>query len=158
MSITNDYYFNKTDQQVHITTSIKAIGDLTGLSFARVLDPDAMAAPGDSSETNNYRGNGTVSANDLVYAEALASKYVIGLYTTTAYQHNSAVTDWTTDTASYLNGTNVGHGDNTIGLGFLLGDLLAGSSLSFNYAYIFGTDISSAIGSANITGTSKPAS
>ena len=152
-TITNDYYFNVTDQQVNITTSITALSDLTGLSFSRELDPDAVAAAGDSSATNNYLGNGAIPATDLVYAEALVSKYVIGLYTDTTYEHNAAVTGWSRDTASYLAGTNVGNGDNTIGLGFSLGDLLSGSSLSFDYSYIFGTDIAAAVGGVgNITG------
>ncbi len=155
-SITNDYYFDLTDQQVHITTSITALTDLTGLTFSRALDPDAMATAGDSSETNNVRGTDTVSDKDLVYAEALVSKYVIGLYTNTSFEHNSAVTNWTTDTASYLAGTDIGNGDNTIGLGFSLGDLLNGSTLSFDYSYLFGTDIKSAIGgTGNITGNNS---
>ncbi len=152
-TITNDYAFNEGDQQLKITTTITALSDLTDITFSRQIDPDAVAADGDSSETNNFRGSGSVSANDLVYAEALVSKYVIGLYTNTSYTHNSGVTFWTTDTSSYLNGTDVGHGDNTIGLGFDLGDLLTGGTITFNYSYIFGTDINAAIGQ-NITGTS----
>ncbi len=59
------------------------------------------------------------------------SKYVIGLYTNSTVTHNSAVTGWTNDTASYLDGTNIGDGDNTIGLGFDIGALLmARASLS----------------------------
>ena len=152
-TITNDYYFDEDEQQLKIRTTITALSDLTDITFSRQLDPDAVAAPGDSSATNNFRGTGSVSANDLVYAEALVSKYVIGLYTNSSYTHNSAVTWWTTDTASYLSGTDVGDGDNTIGLGFDLGDLLTGGTITFDYSYIFGTDISSAI-SQNITGTS----
>jgi autotransporter-associated beta strand protein len=152
-TITHDYYFDEGDQQLKIRTTITALSDLTDITFSRQLDPDAVAAPGDSSVTNNFRGNGAVSANDLVYAEALVSKYVIGLYTNSSYTHNSAVTYWTTDTASYLSGTDEGDGDNTIGLGFDLGDLLTGGTITFDYSYIFGTDISSAIGQ-NITGTS----
>jgi len=147
-SITNDYFFNNNSQQVGIRTTITALSDLTNLAFSRALDPDAVAAAGDSSATNNFRGNGGVSPNDLVYAEALVSKYVIGLYTNSTYTHNAAVTGWTRDTASYLAGTDVGNGDNTIGLGFSLGSLLAGNSAVIDYAYIFGTDISKAIADA----------
>jgi autotransporter-associated beta strand protein len=152
-TITNDYYFDEGDQRLKIRTTITALSDLTDITFSRQLDPDAVAAPGDSSVTNNFRSNGSVSASDLVYAEALVSKYVIGLYTDTSYTHNSAVTFWTKDTASYLSGTDIGNGDNTIGLGFDLGDLLTGATITFDYSYIFGTDISAAIGQ-NITGTS----
>nr|WP_243451631.1 autotransporter domain-containing protein [Sphingosinicella soli] len=152
-TITHDYYFDEDEQQLKIKTTITALDDLTDITFSRQLDPDAVAAAGDSSVTNNFRGTDTVSANDLVYAEALVSKYVIGLYTDSDFTHNSAVTGWTTDTASYLSGTDVGDGDNTIGLGFDLGDLLSGGTITFDYAYIFGTDIDAAIGQ-NITGTS----
>ncbi|MHA6718118.1 autotransporter-associated beta strand repeat-containing protein [Sphingomonas sp. RS6] len=161
-SITNDYYFNDASQQVSIRTTITALSDLTGIAFSRQLDPDAVAASGDSSVTNNIRGSGDVAATDLVYAEALVSKYVIGLYTGSSYTHNAAITGWTRDTASYLSGTDVGYGDNTIGLGFSIGDLLTGESAVIDYAYIFGTDISKAIadasgGRTNITGTSSAA-
>jgi autotransporter-associated beta strand protein len=148
-SITNDYFFNNNSQQVGIRTTITALSDLTNLAFSRALDPDAVAAAGDSSATNNFRGNGAVSASDLVYAEALVSKYVIGLYTNSTYTHNAAVTGWTRDTASYLAGTDVGNGDNTIGLGFSLGSLLTGTSAVIDYSYIFGTDISKAIADAS---------
>ena len=154
--ITNDYYFNQAGQQLNITTTIEALADLTGLSFARFTDPDAVAASGDSSATNNFRGSGSVSANDLVYAEALVSKYVIGLYTSASFAHNSGVTGWTEDPADYLGGQDVGDGDNTIGLGFNLGDLLTGGKLAFKYQYIFGTDIAAAIGAAGGGGSSPP--
>ncbi|SFJ28740.1 autotransporter-associated beta strand repeat-containing protein [Sphingomonas sp. NFR04] len=147
-TITNDYYFNNNSQQVGIRTTITALSDLTNLAFSRALDPDARAADGDSSATNNFRGNGGVSVNDLVYAEALASKYVIGLFTNSSYAHNSAVTRWEMDTATYLAGTDVGNGDNVIGLGFNLGSLLTGASAVIDYSYIFGTDISKAIADA----------
>ena len=152
-TVTHDYYFDEDEQQLKIRTTITALSDLTDITFSRQLDPDAVAAPGDSSFTNNFRGTGSVSENDLVYAEALVSKYVIGLYTNSSFTHNSAITGWTMDTASYLSGTDVGDGDNTIGLGFDLGDLLTGGTITFDYSYIFGTDINAAI-SQNITGTS----
>lgn len=147
-TITHDYHFNDQDQQLNITTTIKAINDLTGLTYARFTDPDAVAADGDSSETNNFQGSSGVSKTDLVYAEALVSKYVIGLYTKDSATHNSAVTDWFMDPTEYLAGGSIGHGDNTIGLGFNIGDLEAGKVFTLNYSYIFGTDIAAALGAA----------
>ncbi|MDP1617932.1 autotransporter domain-containing protein [Phenylobacterium sp.] len=144
-NITHDYAFNNDGQQLNIGTTIEALVDLTNLTFARFIDPDAVAAAGDSSATNNFRGATGVPESDLVYAEALASKYVIGLYTNDATTHNSAVTSWTPATAPYLAGTNVGNGDNTIGLGFDIGTLLSGSSITLTYRYIFGTDIAAAV-------------
>ncbi|WP_277971449.1 beta strand repeat-containing protein, partial [Sphingomonas echinoides] len=152
-SVTNDYFFNEGGQQLGIKTTITALSDLTNVAFSRQIDPDAVAAPGDSSATNNFRGASGVPASDLVYAEALSSKYVIGLYTNSAFTHNSAVTSWTRDTASYLSGTNIGNGDNVIGLGFSIGNLLAGQSASVDYSYIFGTNIAAAVGA----GTAAPA-
>jgi outer membrane autotransporter protein len=155
LTISNDYFFDTNSQKVSIRTTISALTDLTDLAFSRQIDPDAQAASGDSSATTNVRGAGSVSANDLVYAEALVSKYVIGLHTSSTVTHNSAVTDWTSDTASYLAGTNIGDGDNTIGLGFDIGSLLNGQNIVLDYSYIFGTNIAGAIGGPNnITGIS----
>lgn len=147
-TISHDYYFNDTGQQLNIVTTIEALTDLTGLTFGRFTDPDARAASGDSSATNNFQGSGSVAAGDLVYAEALASKYVIGLYSSDAITHNSAVSGypWSSDPLFYLSGDNDGNGDYSIGLGFNLGDLLSGGKLTFKYQYIFGTDIAAAIG------------
>lgn len=144
-NITHDYGFNDNGQQLNIGTTIEALTDLTNLTFARFTDPDAVAAAGDSSSTNNFRGATGVPESDLVYAEALASKYVIGLYTNDTTTHNSAVTSWTPATAPYLAGTNVGNGDNTIGLGFNIGGLLNGAKITLVYRYIFGTDIAAAV-------------
>ena len=144
-NITHDYGFDDNGQQLNIGTTIEALTDLTNLTFARFTDPDAVAAAGDSSATNNFRGATGVPESDLVYAEALASKYVIGLYTNDATTHNSAVTSWTPATAPYLAGTNVGNGDNTIGLGFNIGGLLNGAKITLVYRYIFGTDIAAAV-------------
>ncbi|RYG02209.1 MAG: hypothetical protein EON94_06305, partial [Caulobacteraceae bacterium] len=151
-TITHDYHFNDDGQQLNITTTIEALADLTGLNFARFTDPDAQAAAGDDSRTNNFQGANGVAASDLVYAEALVSKYVIGLYTSDPTTHASAVTTWMMDPAVFLAGGNIGNGDNLIGLGFNIGDLDLGEKFTFNYRYIFGTDISAALGAAGAGG------
>lgn len=156
LTVTHDYYFDEDGEQLNIKTTITALADVAGLTFARFTDPDAVAAAGDSSSTNNFQGASGVPTADLVYAEALASKYVIGLYTSDATTHNSAVTGWTETTASYLAGASIGNGDNTIGLGFDIGALLNGASYSFNYSYIFGTDITAAIAANGGGGTTAP--
>lgn len=153
ITVTHDYHFNDSSQQLLVTTTITAQTNLTSLSFARFTDPDAVAATGDSSATNNFQGSGSVPTSDLVYAEALVSKYVIGLYSNDPTTHNSAVTNWTTTTSSYLAGGSIGNGDNTIGMGFNLGALASGGSLVLNYAYIFGTDIAAAIAANGGGGT-----
>ncbi len=157
LNITHDYAFNADGQQLNINTTIEALTDLTDLTFSRYIDPDATAAPGDSSSTTNVRGADGVPEEDLVYAEAVASKYVIGLYSNSDVTHNSAVTFWTDDTASYLAGTNVGDGDNTIGLGFDIGALLSGSKILLTYRYIFGADIGAAVEAGGGGGGAAPA-
>lgn len=145
--LTNDYFFNTGGQQLKIETTITATADLEDLVFGRFTDPDAMAAPGDSSVTNNFVGSGSVPASDLVYAEALASKYVIGLYTSSSVTHNAGVSraPWSSDPHFYLSGENHGYGDNSIGLGFDIGKLDTGESITLSYQYIFGTDIEKAV-------------
>lgn len=148
--VENTVSFTQTGKQVKITSKITATQDLTGLKFARFTDPDAQAAAGDTSITNNVRGNGSVSANQLVYAEALASKYVIGLYSTTTTGVNTGVSpEWSTDPSFYVNfsGSNT-EGDDVVGIGFDGGSLLTGQSITFTYYYIFGSDISAALGAA----------
>ncbi|WP_156943076.1 autotransporter-associated beta strand repeat-containing protein [Pseudogulbenkiania sp. MAI-1] len=155
-SLTNDVYFNDTDQQVHIKSTITANQDLGGLYFGRFTDPDARAAAGDSSQTNNFLGTADVSSKDLVYAEALVSKYVIGLYSADPTNHGAGISKgWSTNPTDYFNGTNDGNGDYTIGLGFNIGSLSAGNSKTLDYSYIFGTDIAKAVVDAG-AGTTKP--
>lgn len=148
LGVTHDYRFNENGQQLQIVTTITAMTDITGLKFVRFTDPDAVAAPGDSSATNNFQGNGSVPTTDLIYAEATVSKYVIGLYSNDSTPHVTGAPGFTADPAGYLAGTFLGNGDYTIGMGFTLGDLLNGDSVTLTYAYIFGTDIAAAI-SAN---------
>lgn len=145
--LTNDYFFNTRGQQLKIETTITATAELLDLTFGRFTDPDAVAAPGDSTQTNNHVGSGSIPASDLVYAEALASKYVIGLYTSSSVTHNAGVSraPWSTDPNFYLSGQNDGNGDYSIGLGFDIGKLDIGESITLSYQYIFGTDIEKAV-------------
>ena len=152
LSVTHDYRFNANGQQLQIDTTITALTDLTGLSFIRITDPDAVAAPGDTSATNNFQGSGSVPGTDLIYAEATVSKYVIGLYSNDATPHLTAAPGFTVNPTGYLAGTFQGNGDYTIGMAFIIGSLLTGDSLTLNYNYIFGTDISAAVGAAGAGG------
>lgn len=156
LSVTHDYHFNAGGQQLQIETTITALTDITGLSFVRLTDPDAIAAPGDSSATNNFQGSGAVPGTDLIYAEATVSKYVIGLYSNDPTAHLTAAPGFTANPTGYLAGTFLGNGDYTIGMAFSIGSLLNGASLSLNYSYIFGTDIAAAV-SASGGGGGTPA-
>jgi hypothetical protein len=136
-TLTNDVRFNNSDKVVDIKTTLATTVNMTNLYFGRFTDPDARAAAGDSSATTNTLGFAPISAKNVVFSEALVSKYALGLYTAAA-NSGAGVTMWTTDPATYYSGTNVGNGDNTIGLGFYLPTLAAGGSVTFEYAYIFG--------------------
>ena len=144
--IVNVVGFNTDEKRITITSTITAAVDLTDIYFARYTDPDARAAPGDSSSTNNFRGSGTVPATNLVYAEALASKYVIGLYSSAETNVNTGISGgWSSDPTVYYGGVDDGNGDYTIGIAFYEAALTAGDSITFTYYYIFGSDIEEAI-------------
>lgn len=144
--ITNDISFADSDKIIKVTTTITAATDLSDIYFLRAMDPDAQAAPGDSSSTTNVRGNGSVSANNLVYAEALASKYVIGYYSSATSGVNTGISSsWSQDPTLYYSGNNDGNGDYTIGIAFYNANLSTSESLVLEYYYIFGSDISAAV-------------
>lgn len=153
-TVQNDVSFLKGDKKLTISTTISSSEALTEIQFARFTDPDARADPDDSSATLNYRGDGDVAATNLVYAEALASKYVIGLYSEDA--SNTGIDDgWTgtPDVSKYFDGeagSNV-EGDYAIGIGFETPTLNADGSVTYTYYYIFGADIAAAIAD-NVSG------
>lgn len=147
--IVNSVGFNTGEKRITITTTITAAQNLTNLYFARYTDPDAIAAAGDSSATNNFRGSGAVPETNLVYAEALVSKYVIGLYSAASSGVNTGVSSgWSTDPTVYYAGTNNGNGDYTIGLTYYTVTLDANGSVTYTYYYIFGSDIAAAVAAA----------
>ena len=151
--IVNRVGFNTGAKQIAIRTTITAAQNLTGLKFVRYTDPDAIAAAGDSSNTKNIRGATGVSSNNVVYAEALVSRYVIGLYSGASSGVNTGVSSsWSTNALTYINGQADGDGDYTIGIGFDLGNVTSGQSIVLNYSYIFGSDISAAIALALSSG------
>jgi hypothetical protein len=151
--ILHDYRFNNNQQFVDISTEVTAKTDMTNLYFGRFTDPDARAASGDSSATDNVIGYGAIPATNVVFSEAIASRYALGLYTSATNSGAAVSAGWSTDPVvyhtggtSYGTGVNFGRGDHTIGLGFYLPTLANGSTATFSYAYIFGP---SAFGAAS---------
>ena len=151
--ILHDYRFNNNQQIVDISTSVVAKTDMTDLYFGRFTDPDARAAAGDSSATDNVIGYGAIPVTNVVFSEAIASRYALGLYTSATNSGAAVSAGWSSDPAvyyaggtSYGTGVNFGRGDHTIGLGFYLPTLANGSTATFSYAYIFGP---SAFGAAS---------
>jgi hypothetical protein len=113
------------------------------LYFGRFIDPDARAAAGDSSSTDNVLGYGTIPDSNVAFSEALSSRYALGLYSTDS-NVDAGITGWTTDADSYTenavdgDGSNTNTGDNTIGLSWHWTSVSAGDILTASYAYIFG--------------------
>jgi hypothetical protein len=141
--ITNTYSLGTTSPFVDITSAITMGVDATNVYFGRFIDPDARAADGDSSSTDNVLGYGSIPDSNVAFSEALSSRYALGLYSTDS-NVDAGITGWTTDADSYTensvdgDGSNTNTGDNTIGLSWHWTSVSAGDILTASYAYIFG--------------------
>ena len=143
--ITHDYRFNDNQQYVDIVTSVTAKTAMTDLYFGRFTDPDARAASGDSSATDNVLGYGAIPTTQVVFSEAIASRYALGLYSAATNVKAGVTSPWSNygdvyyqGTTPYGTGVNFGRGDHAIGLGFYLPTLASGATATYQYAYIFG--------------------
>lgn len=163
-NITNDAHFNNSWQYIDITTTLKAKVNMTNLYFGRFMDPDAMPRTdlGDTSVTNNSVGFSPIPTTNVVFGTATGSGYTVGLFSAAAGNPTtlaSGVTcsayapcvgagissGWSTYGSVYYGYTTpstvsgvVVRGDYTIGMGFYVPSLTAGSTVAFNYAYVFG--------------------
>src|SRR6056300_932036 len=141
--ITNTYSLGTTSPFIDITSAITMGVDATNVYFGRFIDPDARAADGDSSSTDNVLGYGSIPDSNVAFSEALASRYALGLYSTDS-NVDAGITMWTTDADSYTenavdgDGSLTNTGDNTIGLSWHWTSVSAGDILTASYAYIFG--------------------
>lgn len=140
----HDVRFNDNQKFVDITSVLTAKVNMTDLYFARYTDPDARAASGDSSATTNTLGFSPIPSTQVVFSEALVSKYALGLYSAAPNVGSGISSSWSTDATTYYTGTNNGNGDYTIGLGFHVPTVAIGDIVTFNYAYIFGPSTLSA--------------
>ncbi len=153
--IKHTYSLPSGQKYIDITTRIDAKAAMANLYFGRYIDPDAVAAPGDSSATDNVRGYGVIPRTNVVFSEATVSRYALGLYSAKPTGVNTSIQGWTSDPKNYYLNTNgnydVGNGDDTIGIAFYNSNIAVGDILTYNYAYIFGP---SAFGAAStaITG------
>jgi hypothetical protein len=137
--IENDTHMNNSWMWVNIDTRIEAKVAVDTLYFGRYIDPDAVAAAGDSSRTDNALGYGVIPTTNVVFSEAQTSKYALGMYTAQAGNVGAGISSgWSTNPVDYFNGVNNGAGDYTIGLGFKVTGLAVGDIVKFSYAYIFG--------------------
>jgi hypothetical protein len=139
--IKHTYSLPSAQRYLDITTQIDAKSAMPHLYFGRYIDPDAVAAAGDSSATDNVRGYGIIPKTNVVFSEATVSRYALGLYSAKPTGINTSIQGWTSDPKNYyLNsgGYDVGNGDDTIGIAFYAANVAVGDILTYNYAYIFG--------------------
>lgn len=137
-SITHDYGLDDDSKQTQISTTITALSDLTDVRFSRWIDPDS----GGTSSINT-RGNTSLglAPEDWVNSESETNGATLGLYSNDATPHNIGIDpSWSTDPNFYIAGTGDTVGDHTIGIGFSLGDLLNGESITVIYAYAVSAD------------------
>jgi hypothetical protein len=149
-NLQHTYSLPSGKQYLDIDTRIEAKVAIPNLYFARFIDPDARAASGDSSSTDNVRGYGVIPKTNVVFSEALSSRYALGLYSTASTGVNASISPgWSNNPTDYYNNVNaqdVQRGDYTIGMGFYSSGLAVGDIVNYRYAYIFGP---SAFGSAS---------
>lgn len=143
----NTYSLPSGQQYIDINTQITMNSNASVLWFGRFIDPDARAAAGDSSATDNVLGYGAIPRTNVAFSEATVSRYALGMYSA-ATNVGAGIARWSTDPEVYFNNHASGYGsytadtygtgDDTIGLGFKVSGVSAGDIVNFNYAYIFG--------------------
>ncbi len=145
LSITNDYILTTYGGRsvIAVTTTVTNTGsrELQDLAFLRTLDPDP-----DVNAYGSYFTENAVLSKSQACGTGTNSGETICVFTTDKnFAHNAGVSNyWSTDPSLYLAGVNDGNGDYAIGLGFGLGNLGAGQSLSFTYGYSLGATFDTA--------------
>ena len=141
------YSLGTTSQYIDITTNITAGSAASTVYFGRFIDPDARAASGDSSATDNVLGYSGIPDSNVAFSEATVSRYALGLYSTNTNVDAGISSYWTTEADGYTtspytdsdgNTVNYGTGDHTIGLTWSWTGVSAGDILTADYSYIFG--------------------
>ena len=141
--IEHQYSLGATAEHIEIGTSITMKQDADDVWFGRFIDPDARAAEGDSSSTDNVLGYGVIPDSNVAFSEALSSRYALGLYSTDS-NVDAGISRWSTEADGYTentvdaDGSLTNTGDNTIGLSWNWTSVSSGDILTASYAYIFG--------------------
>jgi len=145
--INNTYTLGATSEYIDIETEIIAGSAASAVYFGRFIDPDARAADGDSSATDNVLGYSGIPDSNVSFSEATVSRYALGLYSTNTNVDAGISSSWTTEADGYTdspytdsdgNTVNYGTGDHTIGLTWSWTGVSAGDILTADYSYIFG--------------------
>ena len=141
------YTLGATSEYIDIETNITAGSAASAVYFGRFIDPDARAADGDSSATDNVLGYSGIPDSNVSFSEATVSRYALGLYSTNTNVDAGISSGWTTEADGYTtspytdsdgNTVNYGTGDHTIGLTWSWTGVNAGDILTADYSYIFG--------------------
>jgi hypothetical protein len=137
-NITNEYTLTTYGGQsvIAINTTLTNIlsSDISGIEFLRTLDPDP-----DVNAYGSYYTENVVLSDDQACGTGTSSGQTICIYSYSDITHKAGVSAaWSTSPSTYLSGINDGNGDYAIGMGFDLGTLAAGDSISFNYGYALG--------------------
>jgi len=103
--IRHTYSLPSAQKYLDITTRLDAKEAMPHLYFGRYIDPDAVAAAGDSSATDNVRGYGIIPKSNVVFSEATVSRYALGLYSSQVGGVNTAIQGWSSDPKTYYTGT-----------------------------------------------------
>jgi hypothetical protein len=143
--VEHNYSLGATSQFIDIETNITAGSSASDSTvyFGRFIDPDARAADGDSSSTDNVLGYSGIPDSNVAFSEALSSRYALGLYSTNS-NVDAGITGWSSEADAYTenavdgDGSLTNTGDNTIGLTWVWSGVQAGDILTAEYAYIFG--------------------
>jgi hypothetical protein len=155
IEITHDYFFDNDEERINIRTTLTALQDLTGVLLSRAMDPDPDVNRFGSFSTNNQRGldangdgdfddAGDAAPEDFAGSVGTQSGQTIAIFSRDSTPHNTGIASnccSVTDPTFYLNGGNLGSsstGDNGIGIGFNIGSLLGGDSVTLNYAWVMG--------------------
>lgn len=144
--VEHTFSLGATAQHIEVGTDITAGSAADDVYFGKYIDPDAVAAAGDSSATDNVLGYGVIPDTNVAFSEATVSRYALGLYSTDT-NVDAGINNWDQNADSYTdskytdsegNSVNYGTGDDTIGLTWHWTGVEAGDILEANYAYIFG--------------------
>ncbi len=138
LGVTNDYLLTTIGGRsaIEITTTLtnKSTSVLDSLAFLRTLDPDP-----DVNAFGSYYTTNVVLSGDQACGTGPSTGQTICIFTSASYAHKAGVSSsWTTSPAAYLGGLDDGNGDYAIGIGFDLGSLAAGQSLTLTYGYALG--------------------
>jgi len=98
--ITNTYSLGATSPYIDISSQITMGTAATDVYFGRFIDPDARAADGDSSSTDNVLGYGVIPDSNVAFSEALSSRYALGLYLTDS-NVDAGISSWSSEADAY---------------------------------------------------------